>query len=447
MYLETEDFWRRWLEQSTYRGRWRAEVERSAIALKLMTYAPSGGLVAAPTAGLPEQVGGFRNWDYRYTWVRDGSFSVAALLGLGFTEEAAAFGDWLRKRVEEQAGDQAGPLKIMYRVDGSSDLVEETLDHLDGYMGSRPVRIGNGAADQLQLDIYGEAMNSIHGARQRRARRLGRRPRGLDAHRLDDRLALRALAGPRRGHLGDAGRPSLVRLRAAHVVGRVRPRDPHGDEPGPPRRRRSLVARARRHPRADHDQGLERAPRRVRPVRGRRRARRVARAHAARGVHRAERPAVAVDDARDGQDARRRQPRLPLRPRGVTRRSPGFGGDVLAVHLPVRRRARPLGPPRRRPADVHEDADLRQPPRPLLRGDRRRRPAGRQLPAGVHPPRADRRRRPPRPTARSRAGVVGRPCERSAVAETDGAHGPRPAAGCSSPSRWPSSSAASPART
>jgi GH15 family glucan-1,4-alpha-glucosidase len=162
LYLETEDYWRRWLEQSTYRGRWRAEVERSAIALKLMSYAPSGGLVAAPTAALPEQVGGFRNWDYRYTWVRDGSFSVAALLGLGFIEEAAAFGDWLRKRVEEAEGDDSGPLKIMYRVDGSSDLVEETLDHLDGYMGSRPVRIGNGAADQLQLDIYGEAMNSIH---------------------------------------------------------------------------------------------------------------------------------------------------------------------------------------------------------------------------------------------------------------------------------------------
>ena len=101
----TEAFWHRWLERSTYRGRWREAVERSAITLKLMTYAPSGGLVAAPTAGLPEQVGGSRNWDYRYTWVRDGSFSVYALLGLGFTEEAAAFGDWLRARVEEHAGE------------------------------------------------------------------------------------------------------------------------------------------------------------------------------------------------------------------------------------------------------------------------------------------------------------------------------------------------------
>ena len=196
MYLETEAFWRSWLEQSTYRGRWRAEVERSAIALKLMTYAPSGGLVAAPTAALPEQVGGFRNWDYRYTWVRDGSFSVAALLGLGFTEEAAAFGDWLRKRVEEQAGDSSGPLKIMYRVDGSSDLVEETLDHLDGYMGSRPVRIGNGAADQLQLDIYGEAMNSIHTLDSGALGDWGVGHDGWSAHRHHDRLALRALARP-----------------------------------------------------------------------------------------------------------------------------------------------------------------------------------------------------------------------------------------------------------
>ncbi|HEX8803909.1 MAG TPA: glycoside hydrolase family 15 protein [Acidimicrobiales bacterium] len=160
--LDTRSYWHRWLARCTYRGRWREAVERSAITLKLMTYAPSGGLVAAPTAGLPEQVGGSRNWDYRYTWVRDGSFSVYALLGLGFTEEAAAFGEWLRARVVEQAGERSGPLKIMYRIDGSSDLSEETLDHLDGYMGSRPVRIGNGASDQLQLDIYGEAMNSIH---------------------------------------------------------------------------------------------------------------------------------------------------------------------------------------------------------------------------------------------------------------------------------------------
>jgi GH15 family glucan-1,4-alpha-glucosidase len=158
---ETERFWRAWLHRSTYTGRWREMVSRSAITLKLMTYAPTGAPVAAPTTGLPEQEGGERNWDYRYTWIRDGSFSIYALLGLGYVEEAAAFGAWLRDRVQEQAGKGSGPLKIMYRVDGTSDLVEESLDHFEGWRGSRPVRIGNGAADQLQLDIYGEAAGAI----------------------------------------------------------------------------------------------------------------------------------------------------------------------------------------------------------------------------------------------------------------------------------------------
>ncbi|MCW2768614.1 MAG: glycoside hydrolase 15-like protein [Aeromicrobium sp.] len=167
MFDATTTYWRTWLAGSTYRGRWRETVERSAITLKLMTYAPSGGLVAAPTASLPEQIGGERNWDYRYTWVRDASFSVYALLGLGFTDEAAALGRWLRDRVQEQRGGASGPLNIMYRIDGSSDLSEEVLDHWEGYRGSGPVHIGNGAADQLQLDIYGEALDSLWFADQR----------------------------------------------------------------------------------------------------------------------------------------------------------------------------------------------------------------------------------------------------------------------------------------
>jgi GH15 family glucan-1,4-alpha-glucosidase len=162
LFRETGRFWRAWLARSTYAGRWRETVNRSAITLKLMTYAPTGALVAAPTAGLPELVGGERNWDYRYTWIRDGSFSVHALLSLGFTDEAGAFIRWLGDRVGEQAGKQSGPLKIMYRIDGSSDLNEDVLDHFEGYLGSRPVRIGNGAADQLQLDIYGEMLDSIY---------------------------------------------------------------------------------------------------------------------------------------------------------------------------------------------------------------------------------------------------------------------------------------------
>jgi GH15 family glucan-1,4-alpha-glucosidase len=160
MMNDTSRFWRDWVHRSTYRGRWREMVARSAMTLKLMTYAPTGALVAAPTTGLPEQVGGERNWDYRYTWIRDASFSVYALLGLGYTDEAAGFCGWLRNTMEQNAGGDA-PLSLMYRVDGSSDLDEEALEHFEGFQGSSPVRIGNGAADQLQLDIYGEAMDSI----------------------------------------------------------------------------------------------------------------------------------------------------------------------------------------------------------------------------------------------------------------------------------------------
>jgi GH15 family glucan-1,4-alpha-glucosidase len=161
LFEQTRDFWRHWIGQSRYTGRWREMVERSAMTLKLMTYAPSGALVAAPTAGLPEQVGGERNWDYRFTWVRDASFSVYALLGLGYTDEARAFLRWLNDRVQH-AAQLSSPLQIMYRIDGSPDLSEEILDHFEGYKRSSPVRIGNGAADQLQLDVFGEALDSIH---------------------------------------------------------------------------------------------------------------------------------------------------------------------------------------------------------------------------------------------------------------------------------------------
>ena len=162
---ETAAFWKGWLGKSSYTGRWRETVARSAMTLKLLTYEPAGAPVAAATFGLPEQVGGSRNWDYRFTWIRDGSLAMHALASLGYLEEAARFGAWVRDRaIQDAATECASPLKIMYRVDGSSDLTEEILDHLDGWHGSRPVRIGNGAADQLQLDIYGEAADAIYTA-------------------------------------------------------------------------------------------------------------------------------------------------------------------------------------------------------------------------------------------------------------------------------------------
>ncbi|MGW2414661.1 glycoside hydrolase family 15 protein [Streptomyces tubercidicus] len=158
---DTGLFWQRWLRQSRYRGRWPELVHRSAITLKLLTYAPTGALIAAATMGLPEQVGGERNWDYRFTWVRDGSLSVRAMLDLGFVEEATAFVHWLVDRLHDREGKEEEPLQTMYRIDGNPDLPEETLEHFEGYRGSSPVRIGNGAADQLQLDIYGEALYAV----------------------------------------------------------------------------------------------------------------------------------------------------------------------------------------------------------------------------------------------------------------------------------------------
>ncbi|MEU3856455.1 glycoside hydrolase family 15 protein [Streptomyces sp. NPDC028722] len=161
-FTATVAFWRRWLHQSRYRGRWREMVHRSALTLKLLTYVPTGAIVAAPTTSLPEQIGGGRNWDYRYAWVRDSAFAVYALLRLGFAEEAEAFLGFLTQHTERRADGPSGPLQIMYGIDGRSELPETELPHLEGYRGSAPVRVGNGAASQLQLDIYGALIDSVY---------------------------------------------------------------------------------------------------------------------------------------------------------------------------------------------------------------------------------------------------------------------------------------------
>jgi GH15 family glucan-1,4-alpha-glucosidase len=157
---KTVAYWRRWLSRCTYHGRWREMVNRSALALKLMTFEPTGAIVAAPTCSLPEFIGGDRNWDYRYTWIRDAAFTLYALMRIGFTQEASRFMGWLEARCHELEPD--GSLQIMYGVDGRHDVSESTLDHLEGYRGSGPVRIGNGAFRQRQLDIYGELLDSVY---------------------------------------------------------------------------------------------------------------------------------------------------------------------------------------------------------------------------------------------------------------------------------------------
>jgi GH15 family glucan-1,4-alpha-glucosidase len=158
----TVAFWRSWLRRSRYSGRWREMVHRSALTLKPLTYAPTGAIVAAPTTSVPEQLGGARNWDYRYSWMCDAAFTLYALLRLGFSEDAGAFMSSLEARFRHTGGRESGPLQIMYGIDGREDLPEEELTHLEGYMGSAPVRIGNGAATQLQLDIYGELMDCVY---------------------------------------------------------------------------------------------------------------------------------------------------------------------------------------------------------------------------------------------------------------------------------------------
>ncbi|WP_040547095.1 glycoside hydrolase family 15 protein [Pedosphaera parvula] len=159
-FKQTMNFWQDWIKKSKYRGRWREMVNRSALVLKLLTSSRYGSVIAAPTFGLPEEIGGVRNWDYRYTWIRDASFSLYALMRLGYTGEAMAFMHWIEDRSAEL--EPGKPLQVMYGIDGHKELTECVLEHFEGYRKSRPVRIGNEAYKQLQLDIYGELLDSVY---------------------------------------------------------------------------------------------------------------------------------------------------------------------------------------------------------------------------------------------------------------------------------------------
>ena len=156
---QTLDYWRRWVARSTYRGRWREMINRSALALKLLTHEPTGALVSAPTMGLPEVVGGGRNWDHRYTWLRDAAFAMYALISIGHEDEAEHFVSWLVDRCRKSSN---GRLQALYSIDGSADVSEEELSHLSGYKGSGPVRLGNEAYKELHLDIYGPVLDAVY---------------------------------------------------------------------------------------------------------------------------------------------------------------------------------------------------------------------------------------------------------------------------------------------
>ena len=161
LFQVTVRFWQKWLSACTYRGRWREQVERSALALKLLTFEPTGAIVAAPTTSLPEVIGGIRNWDYRYTWLRDAAFTIYGFLRIGFRDEAAGFMNWIENYASKHISPKK-PWPALFTIQGDSEIPEQTLDHWEGYRGSGPVRIGNAAVSQLQLDLYGELMDAFY---------------------------------------------------------------------------------------------------------------------------------------------------------------------------------------------------------------------------------------------------------------------------------------------
>ena len=255
----TAAYWRRWLSRARLPDhRWRDPIQRSALTIKGLTYMPTGATVAAATTSLPETPGGERNWDYRYTWIRDSTFTLQALHFLNLDWEADEFMQF----VADLEPNEDGALQIMYGIDGRRDLTESTRDELSGYAGAQPVRIGNGAFDQRQNDVFGAALDSIL-LHTRRSQRLPRRLWPIVQAQAECATARVARARP--GHLGGARRAAALRLVEADVLGRARPRGEARRDPRRPGAARSTLARDRRRDQGGHPRA-RRARRRAAPA-------------------------------------------------------------------------------------------------------------------------------------------------------------------------------------
>ena len=390
LFTLTSDFWQNWVSQSRYRGRWRETVQRSALALKLLVYHPTGALVAAPTTSLPEELGGGRNWDYRYSWLRDAAFTVYALMTLGFLEEAASFMEWVQARCESATPEN--DVMIMYAVDGSEEIPETGLDHLEGYRGSRPVRIGNNAVHQRQIDVYGELMDSVYLYNREVPISydlwvgLSKRLNWLAKHWQEPDEGVWEIRGPRQRFTYSA----LMTWVAFDRAGRLA-RD--RGLPAPVERWRKLAASAHRFV---QDSCWDRELQAYVMHPGQPAAGRVGAGHAAGQVRRADRPPLPVHARPDRRGTHLGQPRLPLRdhrPRWPGRR----GGHLQPLLILVRGGAHPGRAGEGSPDHLREDAHLLQPPGPVRRADRRLGRGAGQLPAGLYPPGPDQRGGEPGP--------------------------------------------------